>query len=168
MATCESYDRLEKREINVFIIVKWHFKRIVETIGRRLSFHQKFKNPWTIDISEPIQVEVFKKAFQAVRDHSPSEGFTYTVKRDREGHGLHYHLNFTWTGTLRFHLHKLSGYTKKEIDSFFTKESETKGKAFVKLSKDQPCVIEYNVKKSILKLTLQYNVENVHGNVMSV
>ncbi len=168
MATCESYDRLEKKEISVHVLVQWHFKRIVETIGRRLTFHQKYKNPWTIELVEPIQCDIFRKAFQAVRDHSPSVGLTYTVKRDRQGNGLNYRLNFTWTGTLRYHLHKLSGFSKKEIDNFFMKKSETKGKAFVKLSEDQPCIVEYDVKKSTLKLNLQYHVENTYGNVISI
>ena len=168
MAAFESYDHLDKQQINVSNILHWHYKRIIESINRRLSFHQKYKNPWTIEVTEAINREVFIKSFQAIRDYKIEHGRTYSVKRDRRGNGTHYTLRFTNLGALRFHLHKLSGLEKEEIDRLFSKHSSTKGKACVQLSEEQPCLMEYNSLKCTLKLNLYYHVENIYGNVISI
>ena len=77
MAAFKSYDNLEKQQIDVSHILHWPFKRIIESISRRISFHQKYKNPWNVEVTEAINREVFIKFFQAIRDYKVEYGRTY-------------------------------------------------------------------------------------------
>ena len=66
----ETYERLKEKKTDTYKIVEWHYRTIVETIKRRITFRQNFKNPWVIEISERIQREIFLSSFQAIRDYS--------------------------------------------------------------------------------------------------
>ena len=61
------------------------------------------------------------------------------MKRDGRGNSISYSIKFTHLGVFRFHLHKLSALEKEEIDRLFAKQSDTKGKAIIKLSEEKPC-----------------------------
>ena len=78
MAAFESYDHLDKQQVNVTEILYWHYKRIIESINRRLSFRQKYKNPWTIEVTEAINREVFidkrKRVCTVIRRTAMSHG----------------------------------------------------------------------------------------------
>jgi len=162
----ESYERLQLKEFKVASVVNWHFESIIKSINRRISFRQKFKDPWTIVIEEKIFPDTFIQAFKAIRDYKSEFGRTYSVKRDRNGHGLNYVIRFTHLGSLRLHFHKLSGVDKSTIDSLFSKNNNN-GKAYIEVNNEKPCLLEYNRKKSILKIKISYSVENKYGTVCS-
>ena len=96
------------------------------SINRRLTFHQKYKCSWTIEIIDAINREILIKGFQTVRDHIQAYDVTYSAKRDRRGNGTHYTLTLTRLGTLKFHLHKLSGFEKEQIDNLLKKTLKPK------------------------------------------
>ena len=117
-------------------------------------------------MEEKIYPDSFIEAFKAIRDYKIEFGRTYSVKRDKNGLGLNYVIRFTHLGSLRFHLHKLSGIEKSSIDSLFRKKSVS-GEAYINVSEEKQCIIEFDRKKSILKVRISYVVENKYGTVCS-
>ena len=163
----DSYNRLLDSKFDVSKLVNWHFSTIIENIGRRISFRQSYKTPWSVEVSEQIQRDIFIKVFQAIRDFAVEYGRTFSVKRDSKGVGKIYTISFTHLGAFRHHFHKLSGIAKEEIDERLSKANKTKGKAYLYLSEEKPCTIVYNCNKSLLTIKLSYKVENIYGNVCS-
>ena len=167
MANSSSYERLSVQKYDVSIILDWHFKSIIGNINRRLSFKQRFKNPWKIEVTEKIHRDIFIKAFQAIRDYDIEYGRTYSVKRDKNKICVLYNICFTHLGALKFHLHKLSGFSKEEIDKKFNKAQKNKGKAYIVVSEEKPATIVYNCRNTTLTFNVSYEVENVYGNLCS-
>jgi len=162
----ESYDKLKEKKIDVSRLLEWHFSTICRSIQRRITFKQKYKNPWTVEVLEHIHREIFIASFKAIRDYVTEFGRTYNVKRDRRGNGTSYKIAFTHLGTLKQHLHKLSGLSKSEITTLFKKKTD-KATACVVVSDEKPCVLEYNCRNCTLKVRLSYKVENQYGTVCS-
>jgi len=160
----ESYDKLKSEKIDAELLLEWHFSYIVRSVSRKITFRQKFKNPWTVEVTESIQSEVFIKAFQAIRDYKIDFGRSIDVKRNRLGAGIRYTIKFDHFGALKFHLSKLSKL--ENIVDLFKKESK-KGSATVIVSQEKYTVIDYDCKKSILKISLHYEVKNKYGIVCS-
>ena len=49
-----SYSHLAKKTAPVVNILNFVLNRSLKSIYRKLSFRQKYRNPWTIVVSEPI------------------------------------------------------------------------------------------------------------------
>ena len=97
-----SYVLLRSKEV-YFNILKFHLGNIFKGIFRRLSFKQKFRNPWKIEVTESIYWAVFYEWFKAVEDHSTAFGRETEVKRDRKNKVVKYIITFHHLGTFRFH-----------------------------------------------------------------
>ena len=109
--------------------MNWHFRTIIESIGRQISFRQSYKNPWSVEVSERIQRDIFIKVFQAIRDFTVEYGRTFFVKRDAKGVGQIYTITFSHLGAWSaYHFHMLSGISKEEIDEHLSKVNKTKEK----------------------------------------
>lgn len=162
----ESYDKLKEKNIEISALLEWHFSNICRSIHRRITFKQKYKNPWMVEVSERIHRDLFIASYKAIKDYSVSFGTTYNVKRDRKGIGLSYKITFNHFGVLKYHLHKLSGLSKTEILGLFSKKTE-RASAYIVISEEKPCSLEYNCRNCILKFRLSYKVENQYGTVCS-
>ena len=163
----ESYDRLKAKKTDTQKIVEWHFRTVAETIKRRITFRQNFKNPWSIEILERVQRDVFISAFQAIRDYHIEYGRTLHVERDNKGFGKVYTITFSHLGAFTYHLRKLGGIEKEELSSFFVKTSNINGTAEVNVTTEKPAIFVYKCSTSVLKLTLSYSVKNKYGTVIS-
>ena len=62
----ESYQILGTKQVGVKALLEWHTTSIVKSVNRKISFKQKFKNPWNIEVQESIYREVFMELFKAV------------------------------------------------------------------------------------------------------
>ena len=158
-----SYERLESRSIDYHVLIEWHFTSIINSASKRISFRQSYKNPWTVSVDEKIQRQVFIECFKAIRDFSIEYGRDIHVKRDKNCIGQEYTLKFWHHGALVFHLSKLSKLSKDHITNLFKKSHKTKGTASVVVSEQKPSILKYNCKKSLLTLTISYEVENKYG-----
>ena len=165
MAT-SSYERLSSKKIDVSNLLQWHFTNIVKSINRRLSFRQKFKNPWTVELTEIIHRDLFVQAFIAIRDFPATFGRVVYIEKDKKGVSKKYTITFTHLGCMRHHLHKLSGIPKTELDSLFSKESK-KGIARIVVNAEKKGVIVYDCKNNSLKFNICYEVTNRYGVVCS-
>lgn len=162
----ESYERLKSKKIDVVNLLEWHFTTICKSINKRLTFRQKYKNPWTIELFERVHRGVFIEAFKAIRDFTVEFGRTIAVTRDKKGVATKYIITFTHLGAFKHHLHKLSNLSKDNIAVLFKKTSD-KGTAEVTVTEDKQSVIVYDCRSSNLKVTLSYTVTNKYGAVCS-
>ena len=152
-----SYERFASKECNVSVITEWTFQQILTTVKRRLTFREKYSNPWTVVLVETIHSSIF----QAVRDHIVHHNITLNVQRNRSsGEGEKFSMVFKHLGELVFHLHKLSGISKAEVQSYFLKEGKNDRKAEVILSEEKPFTIKYIVKTSKMTISLYYEIKN--------
>ena len=158
----DSYKRLLNSKFETSKLVNWHFQTIIESIGRQILFRQSYKNPWSVEVSERIQRDIFIKVFQAICDFTVEYGRTFSVKRDAKGVGQVYTIVFSHLGAFRHHFHMLSGLPKEKIDEHLSKLNKTKGKAYVNLSEKKPCTVVYNCRKSLLTIKLSFKVENIY------
>ena len=162
----ESYQLLDTKEVSVRRLLEWHTTRIVNKVNRKLSFQQKFKNPWYIEVQESIHRDTFIHLFKAIRDYSIQYGRVIDVERDRNGVGKIYTITFTHFGALKFHLTKLTN-NSVNIVTLFSKKNKAGNSAVIFVSDKKPATMTYNVKKTMLTFTLSYNVENKYGTVCS-
>ena len=100
----ETYEELKKKEVKVANILSFHFARIICCIHRKLSFKQKFKNPWTINVSEYLSRDCFYEFFRAVRDYKIAYGRKCEITNYKTGDTKEYVITFTHLGCFRFHL----------------------------------------------------------------
>ena len=63
-----SHEKLKKKEHSVQEILKFHISHLLECVYRRLSFRQKFKNPWLIEATERVNCKIFFEWFKAIED----------------------------------------------------------------------------------------------------
>ena len=70
---------LKKKKVKVTEILSFHFTRILFCIHRRLSFKQKLKNPWLINVSEYLCRDLYYNFFRAVRDYKIAYGRTCEI-----------------------------------------------------------------------------------------
>ena len=63
------------KTIPVVNILNFVLNRSLKSIYRKLSFRQKYRNPWTIVLSEPIAREFFYELFTSINNHLPDFGF---------------------------------------------------------------------------------------------
>ena len=107
-----SYSHLAKKTTPVVNIFNFVLNRSLKSIYRKLSFRQKYRNPWTIAVTEPIAREIFYEWFKAVNDHLPDFGRTVEVVRNKSGKTVSYRIKFTHISTFKFHVGRSSGRIK--------------------------------------------------------
>ena len=134
----ESYERLKTKKIDAVSLIEWHFANICHSINRNITFRQKFKNPWVVEVSERIQRDIFIEAFKAIRDFKIEYGRTINIQRDKSGVGVRYTITFNHFGSLKFHLSQLS---KLDITELFKKQSN-KGTAIVIVTEEENAIID--------------------------
>ena len=159
-----SYSQLAKKTTPVVNILNFVLNRSLKSIYRKLSFRQKYRNPWTIAVTEPIAREIFYEWFKAVNDHLPDFGRTVEIVRNKSGKAVSYRIKFTHIGTFKFHVGKIIGEDKINL----VKENKTtKEKVKVVCTDEKPIIINYNISKGILMINLKYNLFNRYGQLCS-
>ena len=159
-----SYSHLAKKTTPVVNILNFVLNRSLKSIYRKLSFRQKYRNLWTIAVTEPIAREIFYEWFKAVNDHLPDFGRTVEIVRNKSGKAVSYRIKFTHIGTFKFHVGKIIGEDKINL----VKENKTtKEKVKVVCTDEKPIIINYNISKGILMINLKYNLFNRYGQLCS-
>ena len=156
----ETYDELKKKKIDVFMILKFHFDRIVTGINRKLTFKHKLYNPWTIEIIEFIAPNVFYEFYRAVRDYKIQSGFTAVTVKNKKKIPTEYILTFTHKGVFNFHIQQIKDVGRLQ------KTSTNGNVASVVITEESPAVFHYKL-KGTLKVHLKYKVVNKYGNCVS-
>ena len=154
-----SYEKLKRKEHSVQEILHFHISHLLECVHRRLSFRQKFKNPWLIEATERLNCKIFYEWFKAIEDYSIAFGRETEIRRDKSRlrNVKEYKVVFTHLGTFKFHISQIIG--KDNLD--LVKVNKTTG-ANVKIvvSSEKPAVLVYNVKKGHVTLCVNYELYN--------
>ena len=116
-----SYSHLVKKTTSVVNILNFVLYRSLKSIYRKLSFRQKYRNPWIIVASEPIAREICYEWLKAINDHLPDFGRTVKIVRNKSGKTVSYTIKFTPIGTFKFHVAKII----REDKINFVKENKT-------------------------------------------
>ena len=163
----ETYEVLRKQDVKVSSLVVFHLNRMLTGIKRKIIFRQKFKDPWTAEVIEFIEKQVFYQYFRALRDYHISFGRTTETVRDKKGNPVSYIITFTHFGCLRFHLKEGTNTTPNDIKNFFTKKDKNGNKATVLCTTEKPAVMTYKIKTGACHLKVKYQITNKYGNVCS-
>ena len=59
MSILDSYKSLRDRKLNLGELVEFHIKSIIESVYRKITLKQKYKNPWSVEISGVIYSDIF-------------------------------------------------------------------------------------------------------------
>ena len=155
-----SYLHLAKKTTPVVNILNFVLNRCLKVIYRKLSFRQKYRDPWTIVEPEPIATEIFYDWLKAINDHLPDFGRTVETVRNKSGKAVSYRIKFTHIGTFKFHVGKIIG---EDIINLLKENKITKEKVKVVCTDEKPIKIDYNISKGILMINLKYNLFNCSG-----
>lgn len=162
----QSYDELRKSEVKVSPVLEWHLKRVLNSIHRKITFKQKFKNPWCVEVVEYLYKDIFYQFFRAVRDYRTSFGRNVDIVREKSGTPKEYILKFSHFGALVFHLNLATNKTC-DIAKLFTKSNPLGNTAEIEVSEEKPAVIRYKIKTGTMTIKMHYCVKNKYGNICS-
>ena len=78
-----SYDKLKDKERKNIEILEFRVSNLIRGAFRRLTFRQKYRNPWCIEVTEMFHYKIFFEWFKAIEDNCVSFGRTTEIHRDR-------------------------------------------------------------------------------------
>ena len=126
-----------------------------KSIYRKLSFRQKYRDPWTIVVSEPKARELFYEWFNVTNDHFPDFGRTFEIVRNKSGKAVSYRIKVPYIGTFKTHVEQIIEDNKTNL----VKENKTtKEKVKIVCTDEKPIKIAHNISKEILMINLKYNL----------
>ena len=146
-------------------MLTFHFARLLHSIERKLSFHQKYHNPWMIEVVEFIAPHIFEAAFKAIQDYIVRRTVSTNIIKYRNGSPKEYIISFSHSGPFKFHLKQLSGIG--ECEKFFCKSNKLGNIAKIDVSEENRATLTYKPNTGSMKVTIKYNVTNKYGNVVS-
>ena len=159
-----SYFHLGKKTTPVVNILNFVLNWSLKSIYSKLSFRQKYRDPWTFVVSEPIAIEIFYEWFKATNDHIPDFGRTVEIVRNKSGKTVNDRIKFTHIGTFKFHV----GQMIEEDKINLVKENETiKEKVKVVCADEKPIKIDYDISRGNLMINLKYNLFNRYDRLCS-
>ena len=103
---------------------------MIESVHRRITFKETFKNPSCSQAAENIHLDVFYEWFTAIEDFHIHFHITTEIKRNKKKKPMEYTINFTHFGCLKFHIEKIIGkdftlkrsLAKTSLESIFRKK----------------------------------------------
>ena len=153
-----SYSTLRSTNLPAIEILQFYIQQVLDSIYRKLSFKQRFKNPWVIEVLELLPRQVFYQWFRAVQNHSTEFERSLHIKWDSAGDTIGYKISFTHLGTFKYHIGEIIG-GKENIK--IREESKVTGElAKVAFSEEKLAEIVYQIKKGQVSFQLKQGVFN--------
>ena len=166
MSTQTSYQILEEKKIYVKQILEFHIKSVINILKRRITFREKYKNPWRAEAEVLIQFDIFYNWYKSIEDYTTSFGRTLEVVRSKNRKAKHFKIEFNHLGSLNLHLEKITGY--KVSDLLWKKNKKSGAKAKLLVNTEKRAIIDYKVSTGIMKMSVYYEAKNRYGIVCSV
>ena len=163
----QSYEILNKHQIETGKLIEWHFIEIVKSLKRKITLKRKFTNPFTCTVTRDLHKNTFYEVFRAVRDFEVKFGTHTSVLRNKKNCITSYTIIFEHFGALKFHLSKLTKKDKTEVVEFLSKSFSCGSKAEIIATEEKPVVLCYRCSNNILTLKCHYKIENVYGRLTS-
>ena len=137
--------------------------RLIVSVYRKLTFRQKYKDPWTVVASEPIPKDIFYEWYKTIEGHSTEFGRTLK-KRKTNKKTVSYLIQFTHFGTFKYQFGEITGKDKIILEKV---KATTKGKIQVVCSNERPITVLYDISKGVVTIKLKYNLFNRYGQLCS-
>ena len=96
--------------------------KILERLNRRITFKEKYKNPWIVEVGEHIHLSVFYEWFKAISDYKTEFGRTINIKRNSKNKPSNYTIVFNHVGCFKFHFTKIVG---EKISNYLEKVNKS-------------------------------------------
>ena len=158
-----SYELLKHKQGSVFNILQYHFQNVFKSVLRRISFRERYRNPWRIEISESLHWSLFYEWFKAIQDHNIHFGRSLEIEKDKKKIVKKYVIKFFHLGTFKYHCKQIL-----EEDPVLKKKNKVTGAtAKVVVADDKPAVIIYDIKKGQMIMKMRYQVTNKYDTVCS-
>ena len=138
------YEWMQRERGSYGELVNFYFANVVKQIYRKLTFKEKFKNPWKIISKIVVPFPVFNCGYRAIRDFVPSIGKTTKITNDCKGRPKEYILTFTLNGPFKMHMDKLSG-NSIDVLKFMKKKDKIGNIAKVNVTENSPATLVYKV-----------------------
>ena len=167
MTSFDSYAAVRKHKSDTCDTLEWHFTTVVKSIHRKISLHQRYKNPWKITISEKIKFDTFLQFYKAVRDFRVKYGRTINLEKYKNQSMKTIVIKFTHLGALKFHLNQITNGNIKNIGDLFEKKLSNENKGTVVVTDEKPATLTYKVATHMLTIDISYEVCNRYGNICS-
>ena len=159
----DSYDALRKKSIAASDILSWHLKTVLESVFRRLTTREKFKEPWKITVKVGVFEGVFLEFYKAVRDHQSDFGKKTETIKTKAGATKSFLITFIHLGAFCRHLELVLIGKSLSIRSHLERSWESGATAKIICCEEKPITIEYIVAKSEMVVTLSFEVNNRYG-----
>ena len=167
MPSFDSYAALRNHQTTTSDILEWHFTSLVKSMYRKVSLHQRYRNPWRICVAEKIKFEIFIQFYKAVRDFKISYGRTLKLEKYKNSSIKVITITFTHLGALKYHLTQTTNGNLNDINEFFEKKLKNGNKGAIIVTEEKPATLTHKVATSTLTMDLCYKVYNKYGNICS-
>lgn len=164
-----SYETLKEKNVKIVDILKFHIDFILDSINRKITEKQAFKNPWKVFVERSISRHLFLPFYKAIKNFHTETGRTIEVTRykSRLSPLKEIKITFIHIGTFVFYFGSVSTYGKEEIRKLFCRKWKSRNKTEAIAIEDNPIVVIYKVKAQMLKVIVPYKLTNQYGTVCS-
>ena len=159
-----SYADLKSKNTPTINVLNFFVNRLIVSVYRKLTFRQKYKDPWAVVASEPIPKDIFYEWYKAIEDHSTEFGRTLEKRKNKHKKTVSYIIQFTHFGTFKYHFGEIIGKDKIILEKV---KATTKEKIQVVCSNERPITVSYDISKGVVTIKLKYNLFNRYGQLCS-
>ena len=154
-----SIERVRNSVIEVGSIIAGERTILLKKLHRRLSSRNKAHNPWTVQVTRDLPVQIFAFLLDMVKKARSTYGVTHSESRFLDI------IAYTEENRVVRDLSRLCGVNREAILEYFSKtfQGSRKGNARVVLSAQKPFTLSYSRKGSYVVIKCYYKFTNAYG-----
>ena len=154
-----SIERMRNSVIDVGSIIAGEMTILLKKLHRRLSSRNKAHNPWTVQVTRDLPLQIFAFLLHTVKKARSTYGFTHLESRFLDI------IVYTEENRLVRDLSRLCDVNRETILEYFSKtfQGPRKGKARVVVSALKPFTLSYSKKGSYVIIKGYYKFTNAYG-----
>ena len=154
-----SIERMRNSVIEVGSIIAGEMTILLKKLHRRLSSRNKAHNPWTVQVTRDLPVQIFAFLLRTVKKARSTYGVTHSESRFMDI------IVYTEENRLVRDMSRFYDVNREAILDYFSKtfQGPRKGKARVVVSAQKPFTLSYSRKGSYVVIKCYYKFTNAHG-----
>ena len=154
-----SIERMRNSVIDVGSIIAGEMTILLKKLHRRLSSQNKAHNPWTVQVTRDLPLQIFAFLLHTVKKARSTYGVTHSESRFLDI------IVYTEQNRLVRDLSRLCDVNREAILEYFSKtfQGPRKGKARVVVSALKPFTLSYSRKGSYVIIKGYYKFTNAYG-----
>ena len=156
-----SIDRVRNSVIEVGPIIGAEITILLKKLHRRLISRNKARNPWTVQVTRDLPVQIFAFLLDMVKKSRSTYGVTHSESRFLDT------IVYTEQNRVVRDLSRLCDVNRETILEYFSKtfQGPRKGNAKVVVSAQKPFTFSYSRKGSYVVIKCYYKFTNAYGYV---